>query len=75
MDQLHISVQIESEIGGIRLGIVLYTSSNKATSRVVFSHPIHYRRITLAFPPSSSINQIRGHIAGPPLPSLLRYMP
>ena len=39
-----------------------------------FPHPIYYPFTTLALPPSS-ITQIRGHIAGPPAPSALRYMP
>ena len=66
MDQLHNSVQNESEIGAFWLGIVLYSSSNKATSLFVF-HPICYPCISLALPPSR-ITQIRGRIAGSPPP-------
>ena len=39
-----------------------------------FSHPIYYPCTTFALPTSSSIPNIRGHIAGPPAPSPLRYI-
>ena len=42
---------------------------------IFWFHHIYYPCTTLVLPSSSSITQIRGHIAGPPTPSPPRYMP
>ena len=50
MDQLHNSVQNESEIGAFWLGIALYSSSNKTASLFVFHSFVILAFLSLSLP-------------------------